>query len=208
MLPRQAALVFTSVTVPSSSRLFRPALLQKLAGPWQVSSQATINSLRAFHSPRRRLGAFSSSSPLCVAQLRRNPSTSHLILRTSAFLSRPFPQGRSRIFRVCYRIFTLTGFLVLSIGSFVVLFFLYDASTYQEEVVHSDVPVPERALNPRRGGPKNLPIVDCLLDDSDSPEKERQRDKPKLVILGSGWGVSTYFLGEGLCAWVLATANG
>jgi NADH dehydrogenase len=81
---------------------------------------------------------------------------------------------------------------VLSVGGVVILFFLYDASTYNEDVTHSDVPVPERALNPRRGGPKNLPIVDCLLDDSDSLERERQRDKPRLVILGSGWGVSTF----------------
>ena len=199
MLPRRAASTFTSLPLSRFPRLPRPTQ------PWPLSPQATIDSLGAFHSPRRRLGAVFYPRPLLhVARLHRNPSTSHLTLRASTFLSRPFPQGRSRTFRIFYRIFTLTGFLVLSVGTFVVLFFLYDASTYGEEVIHPDVPVPERALNPRRGGPKNLPIVDCLLDDSDSPEKERQKDKPRLVILGSGWGVSASPR-EWLCAWVIAT---
>ena len=67
-------------------------------------------------------------------------------------------------------------------------FFLYDASTYREDLSYQDVPVSEHALIPRRGGPKNLPIADCFIDDEDSPEMLRQKDKPKLVVLGSGWG--------------------
>jgi hypothetical protein len=201
MLSRRATSVFTGLPLSSFSRLARPAQ------PWPLSSQATIDSLRTFHSPRRRLGAVFYPRPLLrTAQLQRHPSTSHLTLHTITFLSRPFPQGRSRTFRVLYRIFTLTGFLVLFTGSFIVLFFLYDASTYNEEAVQSDVPVPERALNPKRGGPKNLPIVDCFLDDSDSPEKEKQKDKPRLVILGSGWGVS--ISPRELYAWVMATDKG
>lgn len=46
----------------------------------------------------------------------------------------------------------------------------------------------EVALNPRRGGPKNLPIAEHFVDDDDSPEKRNQKHKPKLVILGTGWG--------------------
>ena len=67
-------------------------------------------------------------------------------------------------------------------------FFAYDASTYREDLSYSDIPVSEKALNPRRGGPKNLPIAEVLVDDDDSPEMERQRNKPKLVVLGCGWG--------------------
>ena len=68
------------------------------------------------------------------------------------------------------------------------IFFVYDASTYREDLSYSDIPVSEKALNPRRGGPKDLPIAEVLVDDDDCPEMVRQRDKPKLVILGSGWG--------------------
>ena len=44
------------------------------------------------------------------------------------------------------------------------------------------------ALDPPRGGPKNLPIVDTLIDDDDCEEAIRQKGKPRLVILGTGWG--------------------
>jgi hypothetical protein len=70
----------------------------------------------------------------------------------------------------------------------VLAFFIYDASTYREDLSYSDIPVSEKALNPRRGGPKNLPIAEVLVDDDDSPDMTRQKEKPKLVILGSGWG--------------------
>lgn len=51
-----------------------------------------------------------------------------------------------------------------------------------------DVDVSQLALNPRRGGAKNLPIVEVMLDDDDTEAKRRQKEKPKLVILGGGWG--------------------
>lgn len=51
-----------------------------------------------------------------------------------------------------------------------------------------DIPVSELALNPKRGGPKNLPIASSFIDDEDSEEMVEQKDKPKLVILGTGWG--------------------
>ena len=69
-----------------------------------------------------------------------------------------------------------------------VAFFIYDASTYREELSSTDVPVSLAALEPRRGGPKNLPIVDAFIDDDDCEEAVRKKKKPKLVILGTGWG--------------------
>ena len=69
-----------------------------------------------------------------------------------------------------------------------VAFFIYDASTYREDLTYTDIPVSEYALEPKRGGPKNLPIADVLVDDDDCPENSRTKNKPKLVILGSGWG--------------------
>jgi NADH dehydrogenase len=77
---------------------------------------------------------------------------------------------------------------VLISGGLVVAFFIYDATTYKEDVAASDVPVSELALNPRRGGPKNLPIADYFVDDDDCSENRAIKHKPKLVILGTGWG--------------------
>lgn len=66
--------------------------------------------------------------------------------------------------------------------------FAYDATTYREDPSMEDIPVSELALNPKRGGPKNLPIAEVMVDDDDSTAMQAQRDKPKLVILGTGWG--------------------
>lgn len=100
----------------------------------------------------------------------------------------PLPKKRSRLFRFTYRLFAYAGGFFLITGGLVVAFFLYDASTYREDLSYTDIPVSEDALEPRRGGPKNLPIAEVLVDDDDCPENSRQRHKPKLVILGSGWG--------------------
>ena len=69
-----------------------------------------------------------------------------------------------------------------------VAFFVYDASTYREDLTSSEVLVPLAALEPRLGGPKNLPIVDAFIDDDDSEEAAHKKRKPRLVVLGSGWG--------------------
>lgn len=74
------------------------------------------------------------------------------------------------------------------VGLGVVGFFLFDYSTYKDEKTYRDIQVSEIALSPRRGGPKNLPIYEVQIDDDDSAEMQRQKDKPKLVILGGGWG--------------------
>ncbi|KAI5252748.1 NADH-ubiquinone oxidoreductase subunit [Aureobasidium subglaciale] len=98
------------------------------------------------------------------------------------------PTQRSRTLRFLYRGFTILGIFVAVSGVLVVAFFAFDATTYKEEADSVDIVVSELALNPRRGGPKNLPIAEHLIDDDDSPEKKAQKHKPKLVILGTGWG--------------------
>lgn len=67
-------------------------------------------------------------------------------------------------------------------------FFLYDASTYREDLSYRDIQVSQIALSPRKGGPKNLPIAEVHIDDDDCAEMQRQKHKPKLVVLGGGWG--------------------
>jgi NADH dehydrogenase len=92
------------------------------------------------------------------------------------------------VFRFVYRFFAYAGGFVLVSGVLVLGVFAYDASTYGSRPAFGDIPVSAAALEPRRGGPKNLPIAEVLVDDDDSAAMVRQRDKPKLVILGSGWG--------------------
>ncbi|MCJ1250319.1 hypothetical protein MMC30_007545 [Trapelia coarctata] len=101
--------------------------------------------------------------------------------------TKPLPE-RGPVFRFLYRTVALTGGFILASGGLILAFFIYDATTYREDLSFSDIPVSNLALNPRRGGPKNLPIAEVLVDDDDCEENIRQKNKPKLVILGSGWG--------------------
>ena len=87
-----------------------------------------------------------------------------------------------------------TGYLGLSVVVGVVsltgAILVHDVFTYSNRHVHR-VPVNPLALNPERGGPKNLPIARALVDDDDDDEAKLLGTKPRLVIVGGGWGVST-----------------
>ncbi|GBE81875.1 hypothetical protein SCP_0402490 [Sparassis crispa] len=77
---------------------------------------------------------------------------------------------------------TVVGVLVLTSS-----IFLHDAFTYTDRHVDR-VPVSPLALHPHRGGPKNLPIAKALLSDIQDDENEALAKKPRLVIVGGGWG--------------------
>ena len=98
------------------------------------------------------------------------------------------PRAKSPIMGAVVKAFAYCGFFIVMSGAAVVAFFIYDSTTYGEDGVVEDIPVSELALNPRRGGPKNLPIAEFLIGDHDSEEMMEQKDKPRLVILGTGWG--------------------
>jgi len=104
-----------------------------------------------------------------------------------ASTTRP-PKQRGPVARFIYRSAAWTGIFVFVSGVLVAGFFAYDATTYHEADGETVCPVSENALIPRRGGPKNLPIAEALVDDEDSEQMREQRDKPKLVVLGGGWG--------------------
>jgi NADH dehydrogenase len=89
---------------------------------------------------------------------------------------------------LAWRSAAILGIFTAVSGGLLVAFFIYDASTYRDDPVVTDIPVSELALNPRRGGPKNLPIADYYVDDDDCSENKAIKHKPKLVILGTGWG--------------------
>lgn len=66
---------------------------------------------------------------------------------------------------------------------------MHDAFTYKERHVDR-VPVNSLAISPRKGGKKDLPILEVDLDQEDDEQKLKVSKKPRLVILGGGWGVS------------------
>lgn len=83
---------------------------------------------------------------------------------------------------------SVVGFGTVTIGVLLISFFIYDATTYTPEELPEHLKVGSLALNPKCGGPENLPILREQLDGYDCEEKEQLQYRPKLVILGSGWG--------------------
>ncbi|MCJ1312586.1 hypothetical protein MMC25_006260 [Agyrium rufum] len=178
----------------STIRLARPSL----RNPLQHTSPST-----AYLQPRRhiqltrlvtRARSQKQLQPSLLGALLNGPaarspiSTLRSTLTKRSISTKALPTNRGAVFRFFYRFFAYSGAFILVSGGFVLAFFAYDASTYREELTFSDIPVSISALNPRLGGPKNLPIAEVLVDDDDSEENRRCKDKPKLVILGSGWG--------------------
>ena len=176
----------SGLVVASLARRPTKTVSQRLHSPVFPQTRAGSNTAYSISCPQRwrnraslRLNPYVLQSP----RPRLNPFSVHRSIST-----KPLPHQRGPLFRFCYRLFAYSGAFVLIIGGFVGAFFIYDATTYREDLSYTDIPVSAEALNPRRGGPKNLPIADVLVDDDDCEENTRKKHKPKLVVLGSGWG--------------------
>lgn len=76
----------------------------------------------------------------------------------------------------------------LGVGLIIGVILGHDAFTYSDRHVDR-VPCNPLSLHPRRGGEKNLPIIEVNLD-AEEVEKLGMKNKPRLVIVGGGWGVS------------------
>lgn len=176
--------------------------LQQLAGTARTRAPSALSrTASSCPSVHRLTAARCSSTSSATAALRRRPLAPSSLARLRApqknkvpdFFSRavstkPQPPTSNAAVRAVYKTAAWIGIFTLVGGTIVLAFFIYDATTYKEGPFNEDIQVSELALFPRRGGPKNLPIAEHLVDDDDSPEKKEQKHKPKLVILGTGWG--------------------
>lgn len=133
-------------------------LLVRQGSRGSSSTYRSSISLCLFSTKLTVRGTFNPRSPVFSYQAKVL-STSARKLDTPCTLS----HKRSRIARTLYKTAAFTGFTGLTITGLVVAFFAYDASTYKYEVDSYDVAVSELAMNPRRGGPKNLPIAEILV---------------------------------------------
>ncbi len=86
-----------------------------------------------------------------------------------------------------YKVVKFCGLTTVTVGVLVGGFFVYDAMTYRDSS-SAPVSVSSLALTPTRGGPKNLPIASELIGDHENAKSKALSGKPKLVVLGSGWG--------------------
>ncbi|KAF8264227.1 mitochondrial NADH dehydrogenase [Lactarius quietus] len=133
--------------------------------------------------------ALRSHSPLQRIHIGARPSPG---LRFLSVSPTPKPPGPGRFLRISrntvkYTVFTCFS-AVLGVSVIVGGVFIHDAFTYSDK--HIDrVPMSPLALHPERGGPKNLPIASVLVgDEDDDGALAPVHDKPKLVIVGGGWG--------------------
>jgi hypothetical protein len=95
--------------------------------------------------------------------------------------------SRSKTFVKYAGLFCLSSAIgVVTLGAGILV---HDAFTYNEKHVDR-VPINPLALHPERGGPKNLPIARVLVDDEEDDASKALSKRPKLVIIGAGWGVS------------------
>ncbi|QYT04098.1 NADH:ubiquinone reductase (non-electrogenic) [Trichoderma simmonsii] len=156
---------------------------QRLSLSSRTTLPATCSQLRAFSKlyPRTRRSPLAANS-IEQPQLQSHPRLSLVFSR--ALSGKPLPQRKSWLLNFLYRAAAWVGISITVVGGGVFAFFLYDASTYKEHGTQSDIDVSQLALQPRRGGPKNLPIAEVYIDDDETKAKT----KPRLVILGGGWG--------------------
>lgn len=162
---------------------------QQLTLDANLHAQLQRQSIRQFSSARPSNRP--SILPSILPSIRPSTTLQSLRLASTTTTSKKeptHPAQHGRIVRYTYKALASLGFFILVGGVLVVGFFAYDASTYQDAPVSSELSVSEMALNPRRGGPKNLPIVEYFVDDEEDEEMIGQKHKPKLVILGTGWG--------------------
>ncbi|KAI9637628.1 putative 64 kDa mitochondrial NADH dehydrogenase [Dioszegia hungarica] len=147
----------------------------------------TSSTLATFRQPlasrallRSRLVHTKPSTPTPSSQPKSLPS-----VQKRTYIS--FPSHRfSSKYPILSLIARLGASVVIGSGLLLGTIFVHDAFTYRERHVER-VPVNALAISPRKGGKKDLPILEVDLDEEDEA-KVKMHKKPRLVILGGGWG--------------------
>jgi hypothetical protein len=138
--------------------------------------------LQRSHVPLRRFNIRSRPCPHGLRFLSVSPT--------------PTPSGPSQFIRYGRKAAKYTAFTCFSavLGLSVVIggVFIHDVFTYSDRHVDR-VPVSPLALHPELGGPKNLPVATVLVGDEDVDDSLIPvMDKPRLVVVGGGWGVRQF----------------
>ncbi|OTA02755.1 64 kDa mitochondrial NADH dehydrogenase, putative [Trichoderma parareesei] len=149
-----------------------------------ITSTTRSAQLRAFSKLYSRTNKRSTPAANPTERPQSQPRPLSLVF-SRTLSGKPLPQSRPWVLNFLYRAAAWLGISCVVVGTGVLGFFLYDASTYKEHGTQSDIDVSQLALQPRRGGPKNLPIAEVFIDDT---EEHPGKSKPRLVVLGGGWG--------------------
>ncbi|PLW43525.1 hypothetical protein PCASD_06739 [Puccinia coronata f. sp. avenae] len=139
------------------------------------------------HRRLLRAAPFTQTTRLLRVPARDGPVEANSLLAAGRFARARSFVNRHRSLRIIVIGLGSVGVITASCVVCLLGLLAYDATTYSERNIKR-VPVQPLALNPTRGGPKNLKIADYLVGDHDDPEFEKLCDKPKLVIIGGGWG--------------------
>ncbi|KAJ1033823.1 hypothetical protein NDA16_000033 [Ustilago loliicola] len=78
------------------------------------------------------------------------------------------------------------GSIVFGLTATTAIILAHDALTYREAHVDK-VPLHPLALEPKKGGPKNLPILSSYPEDEQDELSKKLAGKERLVIVGGGW---------------------
>lgn len=141
-----------------------------------------------FRAPQRPSGSSSPSpSSSSVSRLIPKLSRSKWSFARNGFISESFATNHPWIASLI-RIVLASA---IGLGLLIAGILLHDTLTYAQRRTCLDVPVHPLSIHPRRGGPKNLPIIELDLDDEEDAQMKELKDKPRVVILGGGWGVGT-----------------
>lgn len=167
----------SSVLAPIRDAL-RPSNARDLSKPTTQNARHFFNPSFARSSPFPRTGPI---PPKSTSAAKTSRSSNFYW----TFPSRSF-QDRHPFISVVTRLGISS---VVGLGLIVGVILVHDSFTYSERHVER-VPTNPLSLNPRRGGKKTLPILEVNLDEEESEVKKNMTSKPKLVIVGGGWGVS------------------
>lgn len=164
------------------SRIIRPSTIEPRTRTSQVNLKAFFIHLSTTDRSSSSIEAQPTKQHAVTNESKSESKSSiKLFIRTRTFLRRYW------YLRMIAITFGALGVISASCVCCLLALLAYDATTYSERHIES-VPVQPLALNPLRGGPKNLKIANYLVGDRDDPHFDKLCDKPKLVIIGGGWG--------------------